>query len=84
MRQSNVWNSIVCKSQFLENRKEDVFSKFNMNLILFTQQVEIQLSVIHNYASHYLGLVIGSENPAAKSDLPCDLSLILSGMMTNH
>ncbi len=32
-----------------------------------TQQLEIQLSVIHNYASHYLGLVIGIENPAAKS-----------------
>ena len=27
----------------------------------------IQLSVIHNYASQYLGLVIGSEKPVAKS-----------------
>ncbi len=35
--------------------------------LMHTQQIEIQLSVIHNYASHYLGLVIGSENPAAKS-----------------
>ncbi len=25
----------------------------------YTQQLEIQLSVIHNYASQYLGLVIG-------------------------
>ena len=32
-----------------------------------TQQIEIQLSVIHNYASQYLGLVIGSEKPTAKS-----------------
>ena len=32
-----------------------------------TQQLEIQLSVIHNYASQYLGLVIGSEKPSAKS-----------------
>ncbi len=36
-------------------------------LTLVTQQLEIQLSVIHNYASQYLGLVVGSENPAAKS-----------------
>ncbi len=37
------------------------------NIFSSTQQLEIQLSVIHNYASQYLGLVIGSAKPAAKS-----------------
>ncbi len=51
-----------------------------------TQQFEIQLSMSSHYASHNQVDISGnySEIFWYNSHFPCDLSLISSGIMTNH
>ncbi len=51
----------------------------------FTQKFEIQLSMSSQYASHNQVDISGNREIFwCNSDFPCDLSLISSGIMTNH